>query len=112
MTYYMIVNDDDGIFTIPICTSTQFLITLFYILFPCRYVLYKIPQLHGHKNKLISSGTAYAFITSNDSGDKWTLSSRSINSSYSIPGRTLTALYRSYTGPKARVWCYSYQNTL
>lgn len=74
------------------------------------YVLYKLPQLHGHKNKLISNGTAYMFITSNGSGDKWILSSRSINSSYSIPGRTLSALYRSYTRPKARKVLYMAYN--
>lgn len=58
------------------------------------YVIYKLPKMKAADNILISNGLAYLYMTSNASKG-WILSSKPINSTDSLPGRTMSQLYDS-----------------
>uniref|UniRef100_A0A1B6DYW6 Uncharacterized protein n=3 Tax=Clastoptera arizonana TaxID=38151 RepID=A0A1B6DYW6_9HEMI len=58
------------------------------------YVIYKLPKLRQSSHKEVKKGGAYAYITSNEERDSWELSSLSIASPKSIPGNTLSQLYK------------------
>lgn len=60
-----------------------------------RFVTYKLPLSKKHTNKLITNGLGYVYITSKNPSLNWTLSTLPINSSESILGRTLSALYKN-----------------
>ncbi|XP_049806223.1 plancitoxin-1 isoform X1 [Schistocerca nitens] len=58
------------------------------------YVIYKLPKIKASDNVLIRNGLAYLYMTSNASKG-WVLSSKSVNSTDSLPGRTMSQLYES-----------------
>lgn len=57
------------------------------------YVLYKIPHIKKSTDENLTNGYAYAYITSDTINDDWKLSTKSVNSTDSIPGLTLKPLY-------------------
>ena len=58
------------------------------------FTLYKFPkQANSLTSKWIQDGSGYAFMT--DKNQNWTLSTQSINSSNSLPGKTLDRFYTS-----------------
>lgn len=57
------------------------------------YVLYKIPKLSHSSEPLIRNGSAYMYITSNTVNKGWSLSTKPIGDTKSIPGNTLASLY-------------------
>ncbi|RWS14150.1 Deoxyribonuclease-2-like protein [Dinothrombium tinctorium] len=58
------------------------------------FIAYKIPELYDSKGAL-STGLAYAFVTSEQPTSSWTLAKNLINESSSIFGQTLEPFYKS-----------------
>ncbi|XP_063974026.1 plancitoxin-1-like [Diachasmimorpha longicaudata] len=73
------------------------------------YVLYKLPKISSSSNPLIRQGVAYAYITNATVNQGWKLSTRSIKSALSIPGRTLDLLYKDNVARKIAWLLYSDQ---
>ncbi|KAG8034638.1 hypothetical protein G9C98_007714 [Cotesia typhae] len=63
------------------------------------YVLYKVPKTSESSDPIIRKGLAYLYITSDTVANGWQLSKKEIGSKDSVPGKTLSSLYKDDLAP-------------
>ncbi|XP_034948687.1 plancitoxin-1 [Chelonus insularis] len=73
------------------------------------YVLYKLPKVAESSEPLIRKGLAYLYITNKTIDLGWQLSKKEIGSKDSVPGKTLSLLYKDNIASKKGWIMYSDQ---
>jgi len=73
------------------------------------FVLYKLPR-HKKDDTEAEAGLGYAYLTPNSAKHGWTISNLTIDNEHSIPGRTLSPIFKDLQNPSNSLMHLSYND--